>query len=50
MKEKIINEIERRIKSIEKNQKIGQGGYYKVELTGQKNALKYLKGWIQKLK
>ncbi len=49
MKEKIIEEIDRRIKSIERNQKIQRGGYYKVQLNGQISGLKYLKDWIEKL-
>lgn len=50
MKRKIINEIDRRIKSIERNQKVQRGGYYKVQLSGQISALKYLRIYIKKLK
>lgn len=50
MKKKIIEEIDRRIKSIERNQKIQRGGYYKVQLSGQICGLKYLRDYIEKLK
>jgi hypothetical protein len=44
----ILAEIDRRIVSIDKNKKLTRGGYYKVELGGQKKGLEYLKEWIEK--
>ena len=49
LKKKILEEIDRRIESIKRNQKIQRGGYYKVQLSGQISGLKYLREYIEKL-
>jgi len=49
MKKKILAEIDRRIESIKRNQKVQRGGYYKVQLSGQISGLKNLRDYIEKI-
>lgn len=44
----ILEIINCRIKSIKRNQRVGKGGYYKVQLSGQLASLRYLQEFIEK--